>query len=487
MENIHKLIPYSVIRQTLRIGNAATMVNGMMKLLLAKMTVGALMNLVGWTQNADDGMNLLQRIISMVLSWDSSEFRKAADGIEKAKGGPSKEHLQVIKDYIELSRGEHEALRVVSEETPESIVAAIFQNTRPDLLATLSDAQHDQCLEYYSALLSIRDREQITKVLCRQNPDLFTQALRELVAAFEPMIRALHEQVDIREHISAAESFVNDFITTSKPKKRQNGTKGPETADVAPSVEDYVRFLRRNRQLLYNWLHQVAEKCPDIRESFRAWAKSTVKGTFVQRRGKSGATHPDGLDGNTPDGPTHVEKRSAGAGDMSDDLQNLFRGLKAETRGEVVPALDAHAEYLTKLEDLSVKRMQRVLDNLRDSAPEGSSKPKKSSGANTPIPAFRSMSGPGMFISRWQALLDRTAITPATHNGPLRNGKDVKGLSALGKTGFSAPKDTWDSESLARRAESDVPEVPDVTAVVRELGPGFRSVVVEMVKQQAIT
>jgi hypothetical protein len=61
LENVHKLLPYSMVKQTLRIGNAASMLNGMVRLLLAKMGVGALSNWVGLTQNADDGMNLLQR------------------------------------------------------------------------------------------------------------------------------------------------------------------------------------------------------------------------------------------------------------------------------------------------------------------------------------------------------------------------------------------------------------------------------------------
>lgn len=504
MENIHKLIPYSVIKQTLRIGNAATMISGMMKLLLAKMTVGALTNWVGWTQNADDGMNLLQRIISMVLSWDSSEFRKSAVAVEKAKGGPSWEHLSVIQEYIELSRGEHEALRAVSAETPESIVAAVFANTRPDLLATLSEAQHAQCLEYYSAALSVRDREQITKVLCRQNPDHFTQALRDVVGSFEPIIRTIHEKIDIREHLSAGETFVNDFISTSKPKKRRNGVKESEPVDLAPSVEDYVRLLQRNRQLLYNWLHQVASSCPDIRESFRTWCKSTVKGSFAQNGRKSDdpniSVPPES---GTPDSlgrPPQANKKLAGAGDMSPALQDIVRDLGGDVQKEVIPALDAHAAYLTELEELSVERMQRVLDNLGNTdsgvgtskqssglntpkQSSGMSTPKQSLGANTPSKAV-SMCGPGMFISRWQALLNRTAITSATPMGALRSGKDVKGSSAEGKTGVSAPKDTWDSESLARQAEADVPEPPDVDAVVRALGPGFRAVVVEMVRRQ---
>jgi hypothetical protein len=61
LENVHRLLPYSMVKQTLRIGNAATMLSGMMRLLLAKMGVGAISNWVGLTQNAADGMNLLQR------------------------------------------------------------------------------------------------------------------------------------------------------------------------------------------------------------------------------------------------------------------------------------------------------------------------------------------------------------------------------------------------------------------------------------------
>ena len=60
VENIHKLVPYTLMRQTLRVGNVATMISGMMKLLLAKMSVGSLTNWIGWSAGADEGMNLLQ-------------------------------------------------------------------------------------------------------------------------------------------------------------------------------------------------------------------------------------------------------------------------------------------------------------------------------------------------------------------------------------------------------------------------------------------
>lgn len=59
--NVHTLIPYTIIGQTLRVGNAATMINAMVRLVLAKISVTGLTNWIGLTNSMNDGMNLLQR------------------------------------------------------------------------------------------------------------------------------------------------------------------------------------------------------------------------------------------------------------------------------------------------------------------------------------------------------------------------------------------------------------------------------------------
>lgn len=62
IEGVVKLIPFSSVRAVLRVGNAATMINGIVKLFLAKMSIGAMMNMIGLSAgDADEGMNLLQR------------------------------------------------------------------------------------------------------------------------------------------------------------------------------------------------------------------------------------------------------------------------------------------------------------------------------------------------------------------------------------------------------------------------------------------
>lgn len=61
VDNANKLIPYMALRQTLKIGNIATMISALMKLILAKMSVASITNWIGLTATEDDGMNLLQQ------------------------------------------------------------------------------------------------------------------------------------------------------------------------------------------------------------------------------------------------------------------------------------------------------------------------------------------------------------------------------------------------------------------------------------------
>src|ERR1700753_797509 len=61
IENVHRLLPYIVVRQTLKIGNVATMISAMMKVILAKVSVGTVTNWIGLSSGADEGMNLLQQ------------------------------------------------------------------------------------------------------------------------------------------------------------------------------------------------------------------------------------------------------------------------------------------------------------------------------------------------------------------------------------------------------------------------------------------
>src|SRR3569833_2641902 len=158
--------------------------------------------------------------MSLVLSWDGSVFRKSAEKIEKARDGPGKDHLGSIREHaMRGSLAAHREVRNKSEEESRSIIDSILDYVDPELSRSLSEPHHALCISYYSAVLSMDDREKITSVLCRQNPDLFTQAVKELVAALDPVIRQLHDVIDLKEHLGDAEIFVEKFLVVGKGKK----------------------------------------------------------------------------------------------------------------------------------------------------------------------------------------------------------------------------------------------------------------------------
>ncbi len=442
LDNVHSLIPYKMIKQTLRIGNAATMINGMMRLLLAKLSVTGLTNWLGVTQNEDDGMNLLQNIISLVLSRDSSNFKKIIQRIDKMPAGdddvPSEEMLEAIQAHAASSKAEHEALRTASLEAEESIVVAILRARDPALTAQLSEPQHALCLEYYSALLAIRDREAITKVLCRRPPDLFTKALREATVAYNPMIRVVHERVDLGSHLQDLQEFITQFVRVS--------TLGAGTGAAAVTVEDYVKLLNDHKPLLHKFVHAVGKSCPEVWRDFRDWSNASIV-RFRQQPAAASGEEGD-------------EKKKKKRSVMDESLNGLVSGLGDTTRASVLAAVDAHVSYLATLKEGSDARLGQLAAQTA-----GQDNAKTADGGW----------GPGIYLARWQDILDDTLITPSEAAQPaaVRRGSVVRHLATLGKTGVAGGDLSAAGAGQQQTGRRTVPRAPDVQVVVKELGEAF--------------
>ncbi|KAI1169539.1 hypothetical protein F4777DRAFT_208717 [Nemania sp. FL0916] len=443
IENIHKLIPYSMVGQTLRLGNAATMISAMSKLFLSKVSVGAISNWIGLTSKAANGMNLMQRIVSLVLEWDATDFRKAVEKIKSNQNGLSKEHMAAIDKHLASDRNKCDLARKKSIEDQKSIIAVIFEAENQLLLESLTDHQHTLCLGYYAAQLAIRDREQITNVLCNSSPDLTTDIILECLKALDPMIRDVHKKVDLRKHLSAMESFLADFIKTTKPSTQQADPKSS-----TPTVKDFVKLLHRNRHLLWEYLHDFCGAYT-LSVTWQDWMKEVIK---AFRRKPSSETGADICD----------QLANSNGGDIGRRLQDAFNKLSDPQRTAVLERVNSHSEYMATLGELSATKMQHVIDELH-----GTSQPDT---AHT--------LGPGIYALKWLDLLDETLITPVALEGPLRRGKDVRGLRPVrlqDDGGTSEEKVISGGE-----ATGDSPTPPDVAIVIEALGPQFKSMVAEI-------
>jgi hypothetical protein len=397
----------------------------------------------------------LYRIISGVLQWDASNFTKSTEKIEKAKDGPSLEHLNAIKRHVQESRDTHDQVREASIDSTESVVVSIFRLSKdPELVSSaesLDVNRHRLCLQYYSALLSARDRTAITNLLCRQTPDLLTEAVRECVGAFEPMIRLIHEEIDLSEHLAATQAFMDDFLKISAPNKtntaaKPNGfkrAKGNERDCTLPSVEDYVDLLCRHRLSVFKWLHHVCSKCPPIRDAVRDWAKEVAKALGGQRHLATGT------DDNDRSSTTALPA-----------LQSLFTSLPLQAQSRLLPVLDSHATYLSHLRSVSHARTCDI------SAPHRS----------------RTVLGPGMYLASWQHLLDQTLITPDVQGG-IRTGRDVIDRTTPGKPNASGGI-TLDGQLETRHVDHQ-PVCPDVSEVISRLGSPFRALLQDIARKAA--
>lgn len=453
LENVHKLIPYYGVKQALRVGNAASMINAMVKLILTKLSVTAITNWIGLTNNSNDGMNLMQTIISQVMAWDTAEFQKRAQKLESQRDAPDKKVFKAIRSYVYASRDKHDAARSISTQESKSIICVILETSDPIVdPETLSEHQHDIAMEFYSTLLSIRDREELTKILCKLQPDLLTSAIRDLVAAFDPVIRAIHNAVDLSGTVTDAENFLTDLIKVSKPKRGNGSRLGsrnnsrsnsptPPPADApasvtdngnlsVPTVEDYVQLLRKHIPSAHKFLHQVAKNAPDLANQYLDFAKSCAAEFRIHDTSS----------------PSKSENGQAAAGNMSAPLHSLFSSLPDGKQKELHELLNHHEKHLKQLKLTSNSRLKSIMSASR---PPSSSNSKDKSPPRSQ-PARGTTHGPGMYLSRWHSLLDSTLITPGTLHGSVRRGYEVKG--ELDGKGFKV--DTLLTKNSHRRGAS---------------------------------
>jgi len=394
-------------------------------------------------------MSALLRIISGVMYWDSSEFKKTADKIEKSKAAPSSKHLKAIRKHAQGPREKRLEIRQLSIQSSKSIIFSILDDAHPNLSCTLTETQHHECLQYYAAHLSTRDRDVIVNTFCRQTPDLLTQAVRDVVGVYEPMIRNIHDNIDLAEHLDAAKAFIEDLIAVSSSRKvsgegretakNGHGHRDDDGAYELPTVEDYVDLLHRHKGSVYKWLHHVSNKCPEVRDMVKEWAQGAAE--VFRAEGPSAGTRGDAF--------THR-------------LQLMFASLPKEQQDAIRPVLDKHSDYLDLLHGITHARVQTILDKAESST----------------------SCGPGMYLASWQSLLDESLVSPG-FEGNMRKGKDVINRITPGKPGVGG-ETAWDGSVDVTRAMEEIELEerlrPDGKVVVDALGQQFHELLREVAK-----
>ena len=365
-----------------------------------------------------------------MLNWDRRDLRHRAEKIEKGKNTPPKAVRDALTAWIKSSnRAEHEECRRMSEEQEMSIISVILALSSGPSADDLSSEQHSNALEWFALQLEIRDRQEIVRVLCHRNPDHLTAAIQDGVAAYTPMIRLVHEAVNLSDTMWDFERFVTDMLKMSKPT-------GPKGQEKPPSVEGYVDLLHRHQSSTHKFLHQVAKNGKEV----TAWWKEYVHMAARQFRNNE----------KPPPSDAGVSDRMA-MGGMRDTMISAFSSLPPHEQTAIISELDAHHIYLHDLHAASAVRISAIIKRTRSS----------------PF-------GPGAYLARWQNLLDSTLITPASTKGRVRRGAN-KSVREEGRKDLDGNEASFVTEDEVENAvDRVVPDAPSVKETLRLLGSRFR-------------
>lgn len=239
LKRLHEKLPYWTIRQTLKIPYATQMVQGLIKVFLAKPVFG--------------GKSLLQTLISSILGQDQSRCEKAIAKFEH--DGFSKKYADGLKHYVyDTSREDQIALREKCQTDGLSIVAAVLKTT------DFTPQQHADCLKYLELTLSRRDRVELIRILT--GDEVLTGTVRAGLDVFFPIIAELHKAVNLPDGLGDAQKFLEDLITVSSGKG---------------NINEFVSLADRHESSFTKFAHQILKNSPMMREGYIGWYHHCLK------------------------------------------------------------------------------------------------------------------------------------------------------------------------------------------------------------------
>ena len=249
--------------------------------------------------------------------------------------------------------------------------------------------------------LSIKDRESLVAVLCEHQPDLVTPTVRPMIPAYEPIIRALHNATDLSGGMADLQSFMTDLIKLSK-------VNGKAADSAPPNVLDFYHLIKKHAPSSHKFLHQTLKNSTDLYEMYYEYAQEAVK-QYKQR--------------------TDDSTKDSAAGALTNQLQDAFSAFRPEDASLVKGELDQYGAHLSDSVAGQTKSFQNVVK-----------------GVETGV--FERGMGPGIYLVKWQELIDDTIIAPSQPQGsPRLAGQDMplKGSSTpIDESTASADKQLGD-------------------------------------------
>jgi hypothetical protein len=286
-KRIHSLVPYTVLKNVIRIANPAAVMSGVLDLFLAQpFGTRSLLQRI-FAQTLSDGIRLFQRSIDDLVS-------KIGDSVLTSKIKAFVDSPEDVKDSVRAEASTEQVDLVVSilrsEQFKPELSAPQIQRVFNAWVAWNSavenaDEELMQGAELFSQLkqllkLMTRQRDKAMMASMIEEPNTL-QLFRDLFTIFyEPLIR-VYKSANVYSSITDFAVFADDVIKTVEVAQRQD-----VSADPNQTVQNFIDLCARHEHNLYKFIHEVHLHDNGLFTALMGWIEGILD--FLRKGPKGG-------------------------------------------------------------------------------------------------------------------------------------------------------------------------------------------------------
>lgn len=275
---IHSLIPYSVIKNVIRIANPAAVMSGILDVFLAQ-PFGT--------------RSLMQRIFSLTLNDGIRSFQKSIDALNVKIGDPV--FTEKLQKYTNAEEHIKAAIRGEAEDENMDIIVTILRSDliEPELNGEQIQRLFNAYVAFNSAVENIDDElkqgaqlfsylKQNLKLCTRQRDKAMMlhlieepvtlQLFRDLFTIFyEPLVR-VYKSANVYNSVTDFAVFIDDMIKVVDKCREQDAS-----ADPNQTVQAFIDLCQRHEHNFYKFVHEVHTHDNGLFTQLMGWIETILE------------------------------------------------------------------------------------------------------------------------------------------------------------------------------------------------------------------
>lgn len=277
-KRIHGLVPYTLLKNVIRIANPAAVMTGVLDLFMAQ---------------PFGSRSLLQRIFSQALNDSIKDFQRSISAV--AAKIEDTALAQKLKNFVDADESIKNEIRSEAESEQTDLIVVILRSEllSPELDAgqigkvfngwvAWNHAVDNVDLEMQQGAQWFAEMKQLLKLYTRQRDKAMMlsiveepvtlQLFRDLFTIFyEPLVR-VYKSANVYSSITDFAAFADDAIAVVESAQRQDAS-----ADPNQTVQSFIDLCARHEHNFYKFVHEVHLHDNGLFQSLMTWIEDILE------------------------------------------------------------------------------------------------------------------------------------------------------------------------------------------------------------------